>query len=275
MEVLLLKSVLRIASWNISECVSASWDFHKGTGIIYTALDLENHISSIIDIINKQKIDIICFQEFPITISRKQVLIQRIRSETDLNYHFEKILYPGFLLDDSEIGICVFSKFPFMSADFTYLKNPNIRFVSSSGRLYYSFDKGLITVTLKPFTHDVSIISGHAISFSPFGLSELDFIDSFEGILDCCEQFDVIKERLILLGDFNTENLPAILPSLYRYMTDFIIGPTTTSGKMEGIDYGHGRKLDYCLVNQNVKVLKTEKICSFSDHVACLLECEL
>ena len=266
-------SEFRIATWNISECVPAFWDLRKDVSKREYGSEIDDAFFGIIEMIQKFALDIVCFQEMPIRIRREPRLVETIRGKTPLKHHFEKATYMGFLMEDAEIGVGLFSRYPIEKAEFTFFQNPDIQFTNTAGRTYHTFDKGLITAVIALPDGCISVITGHGISFTPFGLNEMDFPGSFRAIGECIDRFDPQSDWLILTGDFNTEHLGELLPSLGNDLKDCLPSPTTVSGRMEGLDAGEGRKLDYFMVNRRIDVASVHKVSTFSDHLLCIFEC--
>ena len=70
------------------------------------------------------------------------------------------------------------------------------------------------------------------------------------------------EDKLIVIGDFNTEKLFKLIPSIEVKVKDIINSPTTK-------DYYEGRgevQMDYTLINDNIKFENKFKIDNFSDH---------
>ncbi len=131
---------------------------------------------------------------------------------------------------------------------------------SSNGNIYHSFDKGMIKVKIRTEDDNFTIITGHAIAFAPFDKTEFDYPESYkpleELIMNCKE------DKLIVIGDFNTEKLFKLIPSIELKVKDIINSPTTK-------DYYEGRgevQMDYILINDNIKFENKFKIDNFSDH---------
>lgn len=266
---------INIATWNISECVTSFWDLQVGVDRHAHANHSVENMQQILEHIRSLDIDVICFQEYPVRIHGKPVLRDLIVGYTDLVHCYERATYPGFLLRDSEIGVSVFSRFSLEDSSFSFFENPNITIQNPAGQIYRTFDKGLITTWVNTGRSGFTLITGHAISFSPFGISETDYPGSFQEILRCVNRTLPHSRALVFTGDFNTQHLPEILPTLNKTLTDWPTGPTTVSGEMEGADFGDGRKLDYFMTGGKIRVEALEKHPNFSDHILCLFRCGL
>jgi endonuclease/exonuclease/phosphatase family metal-dependent hydrolase len=261
---------LIIGTWNVSECVGTVWDVRQGISVDPAPISIFSAVQQIARKINESRADIVCLQEYPITQNGNDAITEFILSHTALPYYYGIDTYPSFLMQNGRIGIAIFSRVPLQNIEYHPFKNPDIEKISKSGKRYYSFDKGLITTD---FTFDetpFTLVTGHAISFSPFDQRAEDYPDSFYAIEERVKALCPKKENVIVMGDFNTEALFEILPSLVHYVRDVLPGATTAQGLMEGEVFEKGRKLDYCLVTPSLEVVKTEKLANFSDHLFCL-----
>ena len=105
-----------------------------------------------------------------------------------------------------------------------------------------------------------TIITGHAMAFAPFDKTEFDYPESYKPLEELI--ISNSTDKLIVLGDFNTEKLFQIIPKIKGIIQDTITGPTTK-------DYYEKRgevHMDYILINKNMKCRNIEKIDNFSDH---------
>ena len=98
------------------------------------------------------------------------------------------------------------------------------------------------------------------MAFAPFDKTEFDYPESYKPLEEII--LKNIDSNLIVAGDFNTEKLFDLMPSLSGRVVDVVKGPTTKdyyekSGEIQR---------DYILINQNIQLVKTFKIDNFSDH---------
>lgn len=262
-----------LATWNISECVSAKWDVGKGIVSNPSLKEILKNCNEIVEMINKYDIDVICLQEIPIIINNDDIIVQIVTKNTKLKHYYGVDTYPTFLVNNGYAGVAVFSKYKMVSTEFSYMKNPEISKISKTGKVYYSFDKGVITAELLFEKEKLTIVTGHGFSFSPFDAIAEDYPDSFSEISRCALKALENANNVVVLGDFNTESLFKILPELSGLFKENISGPTTVSGVMEGADFKKGRKLDYILTSSNILSQKTITVKNFSDHYLCICEC--
>lgn len=256
----------KIGTWNISEGVTAEWNLTDGVtnNGTYVETDL---IKQITKKINESDVDIICFQEFPVEINNKELLKDKIYSETKLKYSVMYDTYPSFLFDGGKIGVCLFSKFPITYEEKHLFFNPDLTKVSKSGKINHSFDKGIILAKLELPEDELTIITGHAIRFRPFDKEAEDYPESYKPLSDLI--LNNISNKLIALGDFNTTDLFSLLPNIKDKVVDNVNGSTTIDNFESG---KAGRKLDYILTTPNISVINVEKINNLSDHYLCVAE---
>ena len=248
---------MKIATRNINECVgiTTNLDNQETTDVINT-----KNIDEIIDKINEYDFDVICFQEYPTYINEKISLTDTILNETNLKYFVENSTYNSFLFDGGKVGVSIFSKYKIKDSYKTLFFNPKLVKQSSTGDIYHSFDKWIIKTVIEIDGDDYTIITGHAIAFATFGKNEFDYPESYKPLEDLIN--DCIDDNLIVLWDFNSENLFDLMPSVKGKVFDCVNGPTTK-------DYYERRwevQMDYILINDKLKKTDIYKIDNFSDH---------
>lgn len=264
---------LIIGTWNVSECVGTKWDVREGITSDDRSFSVFSAVEQIARKINDSHADIVCLQEYPITQNDHSMITEFIRSHTALPYFYGIDTYPSFLMQNGRIGIAIFSRYELTDCEYHPFINPGISKLSRSGKIYWSFDKGLITAKLTLGKTPLTLVTGHAVSFSPFDTKAEDYPESFREIENRAKAHK--GENLVIIGDFNTENLFSILPALSSYVSDVLDGATTVAGLMEGEVFDGGRKLDYCLVSRGISSVKTEKLDNFSDHLFCLCHLQI
>jgi exonuclease III len=261
--------MLKIATWNISEGISETCDLahDSGKGNVYQETQL---VKSVVDNINKYNLEIVCFQEFPTDVAGDEILKQKIIENTDLKYYSILATSPSYLFQGGHAGVAIFSKYPILNEQKTYFKNPMLTKVSKSRATYTSFDKGIIYAQIKKDNILYDIVTGHAIAFFPFDKKETDYPDSYQPLADLICELSKHNEKLIVVGDFNTDNLFALIPEINNKVEDILIGPTT-------YDYYEHRgplKVDAILINNLITKYEVEKKDSLSDHYLCIANLE-
>jgi len=163
---------MRIATWNVNECVGITCDL----GNQQTADEINmNNVEDIATKINENKFDVVCLQEYPVTVKGKEIISQWIAEHTDLKYYCIHDTYNSYLFPGGRVGVAIFSRFRLLNPRLTLFGNPKMAKTNTSGITYYSFDKGIIETTIKTHEKTYTVITGHAIAFAPFGKSEFDY----------------------------------------------------------------------------------------------------
>ena len=248
---------MKVATWNINECVGITCNLNDQKTVDYINI---NNINEVIEKINEHDFDLVCFQEYPTYINEETSLTNEIINKTKLKYCETYDTYDSYLFKGGRAGIAVFSRYEIKDCYRTLFGNPDMTKVSSSGVVYHSFDKAIIEINIEVDGTNFTIITGHAMAFAPFDKTEFDYPESYEPlerlILECSE------DNLIAIGDFNTEKLFELIPSIKGKVIDIITGPTT---KQDYENRGEVQ-MDYILINSKLSSNAKYKIDNFSDH---------
>ena len=120
--------VIKIGTWNISECVSATWNLSDGSGINQAdgASGLLLRANEIVDRINYEVPDIVCFQEFPVFTGYELSLKDLITNRTELKYCVQVDTCPSFLFSGGKIGVALFSKYEISEYKISYFIKPDL-----------------------------------------------------------------------------------------------------------------------------------------------------
>lgn len=248
---------MKVATWNINECVGITCNLDNQKSV--EAINIQN-VEEIIKKVNEYDFDVICFQEYPTYINKNESLTNELLSKTKLKYCETYDTYDSYLFKGGRIGVAIFSKYEIKDIFKTLFKNPNYVKQSSSGRVYYTFDKGIIKAVIKVADEEFTIITGHAMAFAPFDKTEFDYPESYKPLEELIKKSN--NGNLIVLGDFNTEKLFDIIPEIKNDVTDIVNSSTTK-------DYYENRgqvQMDYILINDKMKSTTNYKIDNFSDH---------
>lgn len=175
----------------------------------------------------------------------------------------------SFLFKGGSVGVAVFSKYDIVYEEKIYFDNPNLTKISKSGEVYKSFDKGIILSKIKINNKTISIITGHAIAFGPFGKEAEEYPQSYKPLSNLINKVNSSGEPLLACGDFNTENLFDLVPEIKGVVKDIIVGPTTPD-IFENEIHRNGNKLDYMLINNLIDCIDTNNIENLSDHYLCI-----
>lgn len=240
---------LKIASFNISG------GFYGGDESI-EYLDREavesydnKFLNEIIKIINEENLDIICFQE--IITTEKINYIKKIVDETNLKYSVEFELSPCNIIKDTDCGLAILSKYPITNYENGKFTNPMLAKITSSGKTYYTFDKGYIICYVNVDGNNIKVLTHHGFPFRRFNSTPEENVSIFK-------EFDnVIKNNNvdIITGDFNADNFMLMMDYTKLNYVRTINQVTTVDGKM----------FDDILLRKNYRY-KSSMIKSLSDH---------
>lgn len=248
---------LKIGSYNIS-----GGFYEDNQSIDFFDKEKSNDIdlrllNDTVKIINDEDIDIICLQEI-ITTERIHY-INRIMEKTNLNYeeHFE--LSPCHIIENTECGIAILSKYPIDNSIKKFFTNPMLSKTTSSGKTYYTFDKGLLISKININNNYINVLTHHGFPFRRFNSTPEDNINTF------IEFDNYVKEYNpdIITGDFNSENFLNMMTYTKENYIKTISEITTDDGM----------KFDNILLKNNNKYSK-KIIKSLSDHFIVINEIE-
>lgn len=245
---------LKVANYNISGGFYSddqSVDFFDKEKSKDIDLRLLNDIAKII---NDEDIDIICFQEI-ITTERINY-INRLKEKTNLKYSEYFELSPCHIVENTDCGVAVLSKYPIDNSIKEFFTNPKLSKTTSSGNTYYTYDKGILVVS----TNNVTVLTHHGFPFRRFNSTPEDNPNTFM-------EFDNFIKKYnpdIVTGDFNSENYIEMMPYTKENYVKTIDEVTTDDGmKFDNILLKNG-------VNYSAKIIK-----SLSDHFIVIDEVEI
>ena len=215
-------------------------------------------LNQIINTINDENIDIICFQEIITTEDVKY--LETIASNTNLKYYDYYELSPNNLVKDTNSGLAIFSKYPLNCIKKELFPNPKLAKTTSSGNTYYTFDKGYIICEFETNDKKIRILTHHGFPYRRFNSTpedNLQVFNFFDNVIVECNA-DIVT------GDFNAENFMNLMPktkSLYKRTIDEI----TTVNNMKFDDI-----LIYKNINYSKKIIKL-----LSDHFVVIDDIEI
>lgn len=206
-------------------------------------------LTDLIEIINKENIDVLCLQEV-ITTERIKY-IDQIKETTNLKYSESFELSPCNLVKDTDCGLAILSKYPLSNTKKQIFTNPKLAKTTSSGNTYYTYDKGWLLTTLTLNNESKTILTHHGFPYRRFNSTP-------EANPNIFLEFDeVIKNNNvdIITGDFNADNFEELMPYTKENYIRTINTITTVDGK----------KFDDILIKNDIKY-NTEIKKSVSDH---------
>lgn len=206
-------------------------------------------LNQIINKINEEDIDVICFQE--IITTESVAYIQKIAESTALK-HFEFYeLSPCNLVENTECGVAIMSRFPIKNSNKGLFPNPKLSKTTSSGKTYYTFDKGYICSSIDANGTEIKVLTHHGFPFRRFNSTPEANLDVFE----CFNSVLTTEKPNVITGDFNAENFMELMPILSQDYKRTINQITTVDGK----------SFDDILIKKNISYSsKLEKL--LSDH---------
>ena len=211
-------------------------------------------LKQIIEVINNENIDIICFQEI---ITTKEIkYMDSIIENTELKYYDYYELSPNNLVKDTNSGIAIFSKYPINSIKKELFPNPMLLKTTDSGKTYYTFDKGYMLCEI----NNKTILTHHGFPYRRFNSTP-------EANRDIFSFFDEVIDKYhpdIVTGDFNADDFMTLMPKTNNKYQRTINDITTVDNK----------KFDDILINKNINYSK-KIIKLLSDHFIVMIEGKL
>lgn len=247
---------MKVATWNVNESVGITCNIENEA---VKTVDY-NNLDEIINKIKEYDFDVVCFQEYPVLIDGKSKLTDRIINETNLKYYEAYDTYDSWQFEGGRVGVAVFSKYEIKDSFKTQFANPNMVKTGSNGVVYHSVDKAIIKIVVSVDGEEYGIITGHAIAFAPYGKTEFDYPESYKPLEDLI--MNSSEDNIIALGDFNSEKIFDLMPSIKSKVID-VVNDTTTKDYYE--KSGEIQR-DYILINDSLKCVNNLKIDNYSDH---------
>ena len=235
---------LKIASYNISG------GFYNGNDTT-EYLDKEavenvdnKMLDQIIQTVNDEDIDVICFQEI-ITTERIQY-IKQICDKTNLKHYDFYELSESNIIKDTNCGVAVLSKYPLEETKKELFPNPNLTKTTKSGNTYYLYNKGYMIVELLINNIKIRLLTHHGFPYGVFDSTPEDNPSVFAFFDDVIQKYDPD----IITGDFNANDFMALMKKTDEKYIRTVNNVTTVEGD----------KLDDILVhkdtNYSSKILK-------------------
>ena len=162
-------------------------------------------LTDLIEIINKENIDVLCLQEV-ITTERIKY-IDQIKESTNLKYSESFELSPCNLVKDTDCGLAILSKYPLSNTQKQIFTNPKLAKTTSSGNTYYTYDKGCLYTTIKLKEEKITILTHHGFPYRRFNSTP-------EANPNIFLEFDeIVKNNNIdvITGDFNADNFEELM----------------------------------------------------------------
>lgn len=215
-------------------------------------------LNQIIETINIENIDVICFQEI-ITTDRIQY-IKRICDGTSLKHYKYYELSESNIIKDTNCGIAILSKYPLEMISQELFPNPGLIKTTNSGKTYYIYDKGYMVVNIFVDDKIIKLLTHHGFPYGTFDSSaseNLQVFNFFDNRVNECKP-DIIT------GDFNVDDMLSLMKNTKKYYKRTIDNVTTVEGK----------KIDDILVYKNINY-SSNVLRLLSDHFMVITIVEL
>lgn len=237
---------MKIITWNIGE------DERYSDGKL--TLDSYNYI---IDTIIKNDVDIICFQEAIVKSDYISNIAEFVKKHTDLKYSVEFDLSESHINIGCRMGVVVCSKYELNCREKIMFDNPKLVYKVDENTTYYSHDKGFVFVEVE----DIKLFVGHCLPFHIFKKDSKDYTDIFSKIEDKFMENYSDKDKLIICGDFNYQNVELIFPKIMEVCEEKVKEPTRKD-----------RISDHFIVSGAINVKDIEVQPNVFDHKLVLVE---
>jgi len=215
-------------------------------------------LEQIINIINNEQLDVICFQEI-ITTERIKY-IQKIVEKTQLKFYDLFELSECNIVKNTNCGLAILSKYPMECIIKENFPNPKLSKKTSCGNTYYTYDKGYMINEIEIYDKKLKILTHHGFPYRRFNSAP-------ENNKEVFEFFDNVIEKYnpnIITGDFNAENFMSLMNKTSDKYKRTINSITTVDGKM----------FDDILLPLEVKY-QSKTIKLLSDHYIIINEIEI
>ena len=241
---------LKIASYNISGGFYNSDDKTEYLDKERAENVDDKMLEQIIETVNDEDIDVICFQEI-ITTERIQYM-QSICNRTNLKYYEFYELSECNIVKDTNCGIAVISKYPMEIVQRELFPNPGLTKTTSSGNTYYLYDKGYMIVKLNVDNKEISLLTHHGFPYHVFDSTAEENKQVFEFLDNAIEKHNPD----IITGDFNEEDFMSFMKKADDKYFRTIDNITTAEGK----------KLDDICLRKNNDEYSSKVLRLLSDH---------
>lgn len=206
-------------------------------------------LNEIIENINNEDLDIICFQE--IITTKEIAYIEKIAEKTKLKYFEDFEIHDCNLVKNTRNGIAIMSKYPITKTYTGFFPNPLIQKTTSSGKTYNLFNKGYMISKINLGKNEISILNHHGFPFRRFNSCAKNNLEVFNHFNNVIKMFD----PTLVTGDFNTEDFTELVEEFDKRYIKATNEETTVDGK----------KFDNILLPKNTK-FKTDILKLLSDH---------
>lgn len=212
-------------------------------------------IEQIIEFINNEDLDAICFQEIITTESVNY--IRNIVDKTNLKYYDSYELSECNIVKNTKCGLAILSKYPIRIVKKEFFPNPHLVKTTSSGNTYYIYDKGYMICEVDKNGKRVNILNHHGFPYRRFNSTPENNKNVFEYFDNIIDEF----KPDVITGDFNAENFMNLMEKTNNKYVRTINTITTIDNKM----------FDDILLFKGIEY-KTKMIKLLSDHFVVINE---
>ncbi len=184
-------------------------------------------LKQIIETINNNDIDVICFQEI-ITTERVQY-IKSLFDGTNLKYFEIFELSESNIIKNTNCGLAVFSRYPIEVMKKELFPNPELTKTTKSGNTYYSYDKGYMLVKIKINDDIIKLLTHHGFPYGVFDSNPEENANVFMFFDDVIEKYNPD----VITGDFNAEDFMSLMNKTANKYFRTINSITTVKGKKQ------------------------------------------
>jgi len=182
--------------------------------------------AQIIDVINSEKFDVICFQE--IITTQKTKYIKTIVENTDLKFYDYFELSECNIVKNTNCGLAILSKYPIKNIKKEMFPNPRLAKTISSGKTLYVYDKGYMISEIEKNGMKFKILTHHGFPFRRFDSCPENNKQVFEFFDNVIDKYNLD----IITGDFNAENFMSLMNITSKKYKRTINAITTVDDKM-------------------------------------------
>lgn len=239
------------------QIIIATWNVGQDSKHKEITIDSYEYIKNVIE---ENNIDIIAFQEAITESDTLEPLAQYISKNTNLKYYEQISLSPSDVNENDNMGVAICSKFKITNNEKYILENPNLVYKKYDTITYWSHDKGFNISKIDEL--DLIVVEGHCLPFHIFKESPLNYKDIYLDLQNkILEQLN-LNSNVIVLGDFNYENIYELLPELKEKMNSVYSNEKTRKDK----------QFDWILTTQNIEHINYKILEARFDHKLCMAE---
>lgn len=242
---------------NNKKIIIATWNVGQDSAHKEITIDSYEHIKNVI---KENNMDIIAFQEAITESNTLKPLAQYISENTNLKYYEQISLSPSDVNENDNMGVAICSKFKIDNNEKYILENPNLVYKKSDTVTYWSHEKGFNISKIDEL--DLVVIEGHCLPFHIFKESPLNYKNIFSKLNNKILEQINSNSKVIVLGDFNYENIYELLPGLKEKMIAVYEYEKTRKDK----------QFDWILTTSNIEHNNYKILEERFDHKLCIAE---